>query len=494
MGKPTGFMEYPRELPLADPPAERVRHWHEFHAHADDTQLRKQGARCMDCGVPFCHTGTLLEGMASGCPINNLIPEWNDLVYRGLWREALDRLHKTNNFPEFTGRVCPAPCEGSCVLGISEPAVTIKSIECAIVDKGFEEGWIRPEPPAVRTGKKVAVVGSGPAGLAAAAQLNRAGHQVTVFERADRIGGLLMYGIPNMKLDKNEVVERRLRLLCEEGVTFVTSCEVGVHYPAEALRKNFDAIVLCGGATKPRDLPVPGRELKGIHFAMDFLTKNTKSLLDSQHSDGAYTSAKDKDVIVIGGGDTGTDCVGTSMRHGCRSLIQLEILPKPPDERAPDNPWPQWPKIYKLDYGQEEAAALFGADPRQYLINTRKFVGDEHGQVKEIHTVRIEWVRENGRMALKETPGSERVFPAQLVLLAMGFLGPENQLLDRLGIDKDARTNAKADYGRYATSVPGIFAAGDMRRGQSLVVWAINEGRGAARECDRYLMGETVLP
>jgi glutamate synthase (NADPH/NADH) small chain len=494
MGKPTGFLEYPRELPLADPPTERIRHWHEFHAHADDTQLRKQGARCMDCGVPFCHTGALIEGMASGCPINNLIPEWNDLVYRGLWREALDRLHKTNNFPEFTGRVCPAPCEGSCVLGISEPPVTIKSIECAIVDKGFEEGWIRPEPPAVRTGKKVAVVGSGPAGLAAAAQLNRAGHYVTVFERADRIGGLLMYGIPNMKLDKNAVVERRLRLMREEGITFVSNCEVGVAYPADELRKNFDAIVLCGGATKPRDLPVPGRELKGIHFAMEFLTKNTKSLLDSQHSDGSYLSAHGKDVIVLGGGDTGTDCVGTSLRHGCRSLIQLEILPKPPDERALDNPWPQWPKVYKLDYGQEEAAALFGADPREYLVNTRKFVGDEHGHVKEIHVVRIDWVRENGRMVIKEIPGSEQVFPTQLVLLAMGFLGPENQLLDKLGVEKDARTNAKAEHGRFATNMPGIFAAGDMRRGQSLVVWAINEGRGAARECDRYLMGETVLP
>ncbi len=479
---------------MADPPAQRIRHWHEFHAHADDAQLRKQGARCMDCGVPFCHTGTLLEGMASGCPINNLIPEWNDLVYRGLWREALERLHKTNNFPEFTGRVCPAPCEGSCVLGIAEPAVTIKNIECSIIDKGFEEGWVKPEPPAVRTGKKVAVVGSGPAGLAAAAQLNKAGHRVTVFERADRIGGLLMYGIPNMKLDKHQVVERRVELLCQEGIHFVTNCEVGVNLPAEDLRKNFDAIVLCGGATKPRDLPVPGRDLKGIHFAMDFLLRNTKSLLDSQHADGEYTSAKGKDVIVIGGGDTGTDCVGTSMRHACRSLIQFEILPKPPDERAADNPWPQWPKVYKLDYGQEEAAALFGADPRDYLVNTKKFVGDEHGHVKEIHTVRIEWVRENGRMAMKEVPGSERVFSTQLVLLAMGFLGPENQLLDKLGVEKDPRTNARAEYGTFLTSVPGIFAAGDMRRGQSLVVWAINEGRGAARECDRFLMGETVLP
>jgi glutamate synthase (NADPH/NADH) small chain len=494
MGKPTGFLEFPRELPMAEPPADRIAHWHEFHAHADDTQLRKQGARCMDCGVPFCHTGALLEGMASGCPINNLIPEWNDLVYRGLWREAIERLHKTNNFPEFTGRVCPAPCEGSCVLGMTEPPVTIKNIECSIIDRAFDEGWVKAEPPAVRTGKKVAVVGSGPAGLAAAAQLNKAGHKVTVFERADRIGGLLMYGIPNMKLDKRQVVERRIELLREEGVIFVTGCEVGVDLPAEELRANYDAVVLCGGATKPRDLPVPGRELKGVQFAMDFLRLNTKSLLDSNHSDENYISAHGKDVIVIGGGDTGTDCVGTSMRHGCRSLIQFEILPKPPDERAADNPWPQWPKVYKLDYGQEEAAAVFGDDPRQYLVNTHRFVGDENGHVKEIHTVRIEWVRENGRFVMKEVPGSERVFPTQLVLLAMGFLGPENQLLDKLGVEKDPRSNAKADYGTFATSVPGVFAAGDMRRGQSLVVWAINEGRGAARECDRYLMGETVLP
>ncbi|MGH7172098.1 MAG: glutamate synthase subunit beta, partial [Gemmataceae bacterium] len=389
MGKPTGFLEYPRELPMARPPAERIHDWSEFHEHADEKKLRTQGARCMDCGVPFCHTGTLLAGMAAGCPINNLSPEWNDLVYRGLWREALDRLHKTNNFPEFTGRVCPAPCEGSCVLGINEPPVTIKSIECAIVDKGFEEGWIVPEPPAVRTGKKVAVVGSGPAGLAAAAQLNRAGHWVTVFERADRIGGLLMYGIPNMKLDKN-IVQRRVDLLKAEGVAFVPGCEAGKDYPADKLRKQFDAIVLCGGATKPRDLPIEGRHLKGVHFAMEFLHANTKALLDSQHADGAYISAKGKDVIVIGGGDTGTDCVGTSMRHGCKSLVQFEILAKPPLTRAPDNPWPQWPKVYKLDYGQEEAEALFGSDPREYLIQTKKFACDDHGRVKELHTVRIE--------------------------------------------------------------------------------------------------------
>jgi glutamate synthase (NADPH/NADH) small chain len=493
MGKPTGFLEYPRELPLAQAPAERVRHWSEFHEHAGDEMLRKQGARCMDCGVPFCHTGTLLGGMASGCPINNLIPEWNDLVYRGKWKEALERLHKTNNFPEFTGRVCPAPCEGSCVLGINEPAVTIKSIECAIVDRGFAEGWVVPEPPPKRTGKKIAVVGSGPAGLAAAAQLNRAGHLVTVFERADRVGGLLMYGIPNMKLDKR-LVERRVKLMEAEGVTFVTNCEVGTAFPASRLRDEFDAVVLCGGATKPRDLPIEGRELQGVHFAMEFLQANTKSLLDSNHADGNYISAKGRDVIVIGGGDTGTDCVGTGLRHGCRSVIQFEILPKPPLTRAADNPWPQWPKVYKLDYGQEEAAALFGDDPREYLIQTKRFVGDAAGRVKELHTVRVEWVGDNGRVTPREVPGSERVFQAQLVLLAMGFLGPESPVLDQMGVDKDARSNAKAEHGSFATNVPGMFAAGDMRRGQSLVVWAINEGRGAARECDRYLMGETALP
>src|SRR5207249_6719556 len=366
MGKPTGFLEYPRELPQARPPALRISDWQEFHEHADESLLRQQGARCMDCGVPFCHTGTLLDGMASGCPINNLIPEWNDLVYRGLWEEALERLHKTNNFPEFTGRVCPAPCEGSCVLGINDSPVTIKNLECTIIDHGWDEGWVVPEPPQVRTEKKVAVVGSGPAGLCAAAQLNRAGHTVTVFEREDRVGGLLMYGIPNMKLDKKEVVLRRIEQMEAEGIKFLTKTEVGVNYPAKKLLQEFDAIVLCTGATKPRDLPVEGRNLKGVHFAMDFLTANTRSLLD-QHKNGNFISAEGKDVMVIGGGDTGTDCVGTSMRHGCKSLVQVEILPCPPMDRAKDNPWPEWPKVYRLDYGQEEAAAKFGADPRVYL-------------------------------------------------------------------------------------------------------------------------------
>jgi glutamate synthase (NADPH/NADH) small chain len=494
MGKATGFMDYPRELPLVQSPADRIHTWDEFHSHTDDAMLAQQGARCMDCGVPFCHTGTLIEGMASGCPVNNLIPEFNDLVYRNLWQEALERLHKTNNFPEFTGRVCPAPCEGSCVLGISEPAVTIKNIECSIIDKGFEEGWVVALPPEKRTGKKVAVVGSGPAGLAAAAQLNRAGHLVTVFERADRIGGLLTYGIPNMKLDKR-IVQRRVDLLEAEGVKFVPNCEIGKDIPATRLRDEFDAVVLCGGATRPNDFfaRTEGRNLQGIHFAMEFLQANTKSLLDSNHADGRYISAKGKDVIVLGGGDTGTDCVGTSLRHSCKSILQLEIIPMPPLSRAPDNPWPQWPKVYKLDYGQEEAEALFGADPRRYAMQTTAFVGDHAGHVKEIHTTRVEWVKDNGRSVPKPV-GETMIFPAQLVLFALGFGGPESPVLDQLGVEKDARTNAKADHGKFMTNVPGVFAAGDMRRGQSLIVWAINEGRGAARECDKYLMGESELP
>jgi glutamate synthase (NADPH/NADH) small chain len=494
MGKPTGFIEYLRELPSELAPIDRVHNWDEFHLHMPEEKLRTQGARCMDCGIPFCHTGTLISGMASGCPIYNLIPEWNDLVYRGLWREALDRLHKTNNFPEFTGRVCPAPCEGSCVLGINNPPVTIKNIECSIADRAWDEGWVTPEPPEKRTGKKVAVIGSGPAGLCAAAQLNKAGHWVTVFERADRPGGLLMYGIPNMKLDKENVVLRRLKVLEEEGVKFVCNTEVGKDFPVENLLKEFDAVVLCTGATKPRDLPIEGRQLKGIHFAMEFLTANTKAVLDNSKND-SFISAEGKNIVIIGGGDTGTDCVGTSMRHGCNSLVQLEIMPKPPLERTANNPWPEWPKVYKMDYGQEEAAAKFGADPRVYLTTATKFEGDENGNVKAVHTVEVEWEKnEKGQFIPKHVPGTEKVIPAQLVLLAMGFLGPEQPLLDALGLDRDPRSNVKADYGKYATSIPGVFAAGDCRRGQSLVVWAFNEGRGAARECDLYLMGSTDLP
>lgn len=492
MGKPTGFIEFNRELPADRDPLERIKDWKEFHLHMSDDGLRKQGARCMDCGIPFCHSGTLISGMASGCPVNNLIPEWNDLVYRGLWKEALDRLHKTNNFPDFTGRVCPAPCEGSCVLGINEPPVTIKNLEVSIIDKGWEEGWVTPQPPEKRTGKKVAIIGSGPAGLSAAAQLNKAGHTVTVFERADRPGGLLMYGIPNMKLDKKEVVLRRVKLLETEGITFKCNVNVGTDISAEQLRKDFDAIIVATGATKPRDLPIPGRELKGIHFAMDFLTANTKAVLEPGKD---FISAGNKDVVVIGGGDTGTDCVGTSLRHGCRSLTQLEIMAKPPLKRAANNPWPEWPKVYNMDYGQQEAAAKFGDDPRVYLTTATHFEGDENGNVKAVHVVNVEWKKDDkGNFGPQKIPGTEKVLPAQLVLLAMGFLGPEQPLIEALKLETDPRSNIKAEHEKYTTSLPGIFACGDCRRGQSLVVWAFNEGRGAARECDRYLMGATSLP
>ncbi len=502
MGKPNGFMEYTRESPLERPPRERIRDWQEFHLEYPEETLRRQAARCMDCGTPFCQTGILLQGMTSGCPTNNLIPEWNDLVYRGSWRQALDRLLMTNNFPEFTGRVCPAPCEGSCTLGIHEPPVAIKAIELAIIERGFEEGWIAPRPPRKRTGKRVAVIGSGPAGLACADQLNQAGHSVTVFERADRLGGLLTYGIPNMKLDKR-IVKRRLDLMAAEGVQFVVNVNVGVNYPIEKLRREFDAIVLCGGATKPRDLSIPGRDLEGIHFAVEFLHGNTKHLLDREHGDvqieGAfgypYLSADGKDVVVIGGGDTGTDCVATALRQGCRSVVQLEILNRPPETRQPDNPWPEWPRVYRLDYGHEEYQALYGADPRQYARTATRFEGGEQGHVQAVHTVGVEWIKdERGRPAPRPIPGTERIYPAQLVLLAMGFLGPEDTLLEQLGVEREERGNVRTVFGHYGTSVPGIFAAGDMRRGQSLVVWAIREGRGAARECDRYLMGETSLP
>ena len=494
MGKPTGFIEYLRETPLDRSPSERVRDWKEFHHPLDEKSLRNQAARCMDCGVPFCHTGKAMSGGASGCPVNNLIPEWNDLVYRGLWREALERLHRTNNFPEFTGRVCPAPCEGSCVLGINAPSVSIKNIENSIIERGFEEGWVVPEPPKTRTGRKVAVVGSGPAGLAAAQQLNRAGHSVTVLERADRPGGLLMYGIPNMKLDKHEVVMRRIHQLEQEGIRFVYNAEVGDNYEAQMMRRDFDAVVLCTGATVPRDLPVEGRSLQGVHFAMDYLTDATQALL-GKGPKSAVIEAKGLDVVVIGGGDTGTDCVGSAMRQGCRTLTQFEIMSKPPTERAADNPWPEWPRVYKTDYGQEEAAARFGRDPRAYLTTVKRLVGDEAGRVKELVTVEVGWeIDAQGRSVPVEQPGTERRQPAQLVLLAMGFTGTEESLPLDLGIELDERRNIRADTVSYTTSVPGVFAAGDCRRGQSLVVWAIAEGRGAARECDRWLMGSTDLP
>ncbi|MCU0780060.1 MAG: glutamate synthase subunit beta [Akkermansiaceae bacterium] len=498
MGKPTGFKEFPRVADSEVAPLERLKHWREFKIHGDEQVRRKQGARCMDCGTPFCHTGHTVSGMASGCPVYNLIPEWNDLVFRGRWREALDRLHKTNNFPEFTGRVCPAPCEGACVLGVISPPVTIKNNECAIIDKGWEEGWVTPRIPAQRTGKTVAIVGSGPAGLAAADQLNQAGHTVTVFEREDRIGGLLMYGIPNMKLDKEAVVRRRVELMATEGVIFKTGVFIGQdrEWTPARLRAEFDAIILCCGATLARDLPAEGRDARGIHLAMEFLTASTRHLLDHQF-DGTLPelNAAGKEVVVIGGGDTGTDCVGTSLRQGCKSVIQLEILPKPPATRAADNPWPEWPKVYKQDYGQEEAEAVQGADPRQFLVQTKRFIKDAKGNLSGLEICDIEWAKdEQGRFVPKEKPGTAREIPAQLVLLAMGFTGPEQEIVRQFELATDARSNVQAAYGSFATNLPGVFAAGDMRRGQSLVVWAINEGRAAARECDRFLMGHTNLP
>jgi NAD(P)H-dependent glutamate synthase small subunit len=486
MGKVTGFKEYPREVVGYRDVTERLRDFNEVYAAPETEHLKIQGARCMDCGVPFCQS-------EPGCPIDNLIPEWNDLVYQNRWREALDRLHKTNNFPEFTGRTCPAPCEGSCVLGINELPVTIKNIENAIIDRGFDEGWVTFSAPTVRTGRKIAIVGSGPAGLAAADQLNKVGHAVTVYEREDRIGGLLMYGIPNMKLDKH-VVDRRIELLRQAGVVFVAGADVGKTIDVETLRADNDAVVLATGATLPRDLAIPGRELDGIHFAMDYLTANTRSLLDSGLEDGKYTSARGRHVIVIGGGDTGTDCIGTAVRHGCRSMVNLELLQRPPAQRAADNPWPEWPLIFRTDYGHEEATKEFGADPRKYAVLSKEFISDGAGKVAGLRTVQVKWEFQDGEWRMFEVPDSENVLETDFVLLAMGFLGPESYLADSLGLERDARSNYLAGHGEFQTSVPGIFTAGDCRRGQSLVVWAINEGRGVARAVDEYLQGISTLP
>ncbi len=482
MAKPTGFLEHQREQPSDRPISERIKDWKDFHTSMTLEKQRIQSARCMDCGTAFCQMGLMMGGVASGCPLNNLIPEWNELLYKGMLEKAFKRLIKTSSFPEFTSRVCPALCEGSCTLGLNDEAVATKQNERTIIEYAFEHGWVKPRPPKVRTGKKVAVVGAGPSGLACADKLNRLGHNVTVFEKDDRVGGLMMYGIPNMKLEKN-IIDRRIAVMEAEGVVFKTGVEVGKDITAKTLKKDYNAVVLCIGAKRPRDLNVEGRDCAGIHFAVDFLAANTKSLLDSDLTDGKNISAKGKDVIVIGGGDTGTDCVATSIRHGCKSITQFEILPAAPVDRTDNNPWPQWPKVFKTDYGQEEAIEIFGKDPRNFCLTTKKIDCDKNGNVKALHTVNVDW----STGAMKEVPGTEKTWPAQLVLIAMGFLGPEEAIIRELSLNQDKRSNIEAQEGAYATNVSGIFAAGDARRGQSLVVWAIREGRDAAEAVNKYL-------
>lgn len=477
MGKATGFLELDRQVESYREVDIRINDYDEIFSGTHNLdQLQEQGSRCMDCGVPFCQSST-------GCPIDNLIPEWNDLVYNNEWQEALERLEKTNNFPEFTGRVCPAPCEGSCVLGLNNPAVTIKNIELAIVDKGFEEGWIKPKLIESRTDKKVAVVGSGPAGLAAADELNQMGHSVMVYERSDRIGGLLMYGIPNMKLGK-DVVDRRVDLLMQEGVEFKTNTDVGKDISTDELQNNFDAVVFTTGATKARDLPAENRNARGIYPAMDYLTSNTKSLLDNGIADESQLSAKGKNVIVIGGGDTGTDCIGTSLRQGAKSIINFELMSQPPEHRSDTNPWPEWPVIFRVDYGHEESNKVFGNDPRRYQLLTKAFLKDSNGDVKGIKTINVDFV--DGK--LTEIDGTEKTWDAELVLLSMGFLSPEHYLSDDANIELDERGNYQSKHGEFNTSRKGVFSAGDCRRGQSLVVWAINEGRGVANSVNSFLL------
>ena len=494
MGKPTGFLEYDRENTQAVSPAERIKNFSEFHDPLPLEKRREQGARCMDCGVPFCQSGMVLNGMVSGCPLNNLVPEWNDLIYTGNWDQAYKRLNKTNCFPEFTGRVCPALCEAACTCGLNGDPVTVRDNELAVIETAFASGQVKARPPKVRTGKKVAVIGSGPSGLAAATMLNHRGHQVTVYERSDRPGGLLMYGIPNMKLEK-QIVERRIRLMEEEGISFVTGVNIGKDIKAPKIMAEYDAVVLACGASNPRDIKAPGRKAKGIYFAVDFLKATTRSLLDSNLTDGKYISAKDKHVVVIGGGDTGNDCVGTAIRHGCASVVQLEMMPKQPDSRTENNPWPEWPRICKTDYGQEEAIALFGHDPRMYQTTVKEFVADEEGRLKKVIVVKLESKKDpkTGRMNMVPVEGSEQELEAELVLIAAGFLGSESYITQAFGVDVDGRTNVATRPGDYQTSVDKVFACGDMHRGQSLVVWAIREGREAARAVDLKLMGYTNL-
>lgn len=494
MGKPTGFMDYDRVTSKAVEPKKRIKNFNEFHEHLSKEEQQLQGARCMECGVPFCQAGMNICGMTSGCPLHNLVPEWNDLVYTGNWEQAYNRLKKTNSFPEFTSRVCPALCEAACTCGLNGDPVATKENEYAIIENAYKEGYAAAQPPKVRTGKTVAVVGSGPSGLAVADQLNKRGHSVTVFERSDRVGGLLMYGIPNMKLEKH-VIDRKIKIMEEEGVKFVTNANIGKDVKASKLLTEFDRVVLACGASNPRDINAPGRDAKGIYFAVDFLKANTKSLLDSNFEDGNFVNTKGKNVVIIGGGDTGNDCVGTSIRHGAKSVTQIEMMPKAPDTRAEDNPWPEWPKVCKTDYGQEEAIAVFGSDPRIYESTVKEFVKDKNGNLKAVKIVKLSWEKdkETGRMSMKEVPGSERTLEAEVVLIAAGFLGSEKYVTDAFKVEVNERTNVKTQAGKYATNVKNVFTTGDMHRGQSLVVWAIREGREAAREVDESLMGYSNL-
>ena len=494
MGKPTGFLEYQRVVSAAEEPRARIKHFQEFHAHLSLEEQKIQGARCMSCGVPFCQSGMMIGGMASGCPLHNLIPEWNDAVYHENWEQAYQRLKKTNNFPEFTSRVCPALCEAACICNLNGDPVSTKENEYAVIETAYERGYAAAHPPTVRTGKKVAIVGSGPSGLAAADQLNKRGHEVTVFERDDRIGGLLRYGIPNMKLEK-QVIDRKIQVMEEEGVKFVVDADVGKNPKAAVLLKEYDRVVLACGASEPRDLKLPGRDAKGIYFAVDFLKSVTKSLLDSDLQDQKYIAVKGKKVVVIGGGDTGNDCTGTAIRLGAKSVVQIEMMPKAPDTRADDNPWPQWPRVCKTDYGQEEAIALFGKDPRVYQTTVTEFVKDKNGGLCQVKTVKLEAKKDGdtGRVSMVPVKGSEQVMDADVVLIAAGFLGCQDYVAKAFHVGLDGRTNVATEPGRYETSVPKVFVAGDMHRGQSLVVWAIREGREAARAVDESLMGYTNL-